>query len=374
MANILDYLLWRGDLSFTQSELNEVDSLLFAELSYLNFSGIAQGEEGIFLSDAAESYFRNGRAIQQNNGDLYKKEYPEMLRRMAESARFGKVRAANYIQKNDPERNMQFAAMTFEISSKEVYVAFRGTDDTLLGWKEDFLMSVLETVPSQEEALLYLKQVAERYPRRKLYIGGHSKGGNLAVYAATEAGSRLQNRMIQIFNHDGPGFKQTRLDTKNYQAIREKIHTTVPQSSLVGMLLEHDNRYTVIKSNERGARQHDGLSWEVCGARFVRAQGMTRQSRLTNETIRNVLGRMTDEQRRQFTEAVFGLLESEKNKTLTDIRLEGWKNVSAMIRTYDGLDPTVRRVLHKILLRMVQEGLYSVRREVRKGTSEITQS
>ena len=365
MANIIDYIRWRGDLDFRQSAINEVDSLLFSELAYLNFSEIAESCEGILLSDAAREYFDKERDKFSNNGDLYKEEYIAMLRAMAASKRFGSVRLANYVQKKDEQRSMQFAAMTCELDTGEIYVAYRGTDDTLLGWKEDFLMAVMRTVPSQTEALHYLMHIAKAYPARKLYLGGHSKGGNLAVFAAVHVVPRIQQQIVMIYNHDGPGFKESLISKKEYQAVQGRIHTTVPQSSVVGMLLEHGDNYTVIKSNVKGARQHDGLTWEVCGPMFVRMEAVTKESRIANRTIRTVIGQMNDEQLAQFTESLFEVLSADKNKTITDIRTDGPKAVRAMLQTYDSLSREQRKALQTIALNMLQEGFHNMHREKR---------
>lgn len=362
MANILDYLRWRGDLSFAQAPFNEADSLILSELSYLNFQDIANSWEGLTLAEAAMVYFGERRHEKKNTGDLMKENYFTMLRLMADSERFKEIRLMGYVQKSDPEINMQFSAVTFQLEGNLLYLAYRGTDDTLLGWKEDFLMSVMDTVPSQKEALEYLNRVCELNPRKKLYLGGHSKGGNLAVYSAVHAGRRIQKKLIAIFNHDGPGFKESLVDTEDYRAVQERIVTFVPQSSVVGMLLEHEENYMVVKSSEKGLMQHDGFSWEVLGPAFVHLESVTQESRIADMAIRKVLGEMTDEQRMLFTNTLFEILESKRNRTLNDIREEGAKAFLVMIKTYDNLDHETRRLLQSVFSRMLTEGVRGYRR------------
>ncbi len=363
MANILDYIRWRGDLTFAQDELNEVDSLILSELSYLNFQGIAQTAEGLSLKEAAARYFEEERDKQINTGDLQKPEYFTMLSLLAESRRFSDIVLSGYVQRLEEEANLQFSAVICRLLPGVCYAAYRGTDDTLLGWKEDFLMSALDTVPSQEEALRYFKRALEENPGCRWYLGGHSKGGNLAVYAAVNAGQRAQRRVLRVFNHDGPGFREQVLASAAWRAMQERICTTVPQASIVGMLLEHGENYTVVRSSEKGAMQHDGLSWEVCGPRFVHLGEVNRKSRIADRTIRKVLGELDDAQRRQFTEALFEVLEANRNRTLTDIRTDGFRAVRAMIKTYDNLDQEAKRALQSVAAKLLSEGFQSIRQE-----------
>lgn len=362
MANILDYIRWRGDLTLEQAEWNEVDSLILSELSYMNFSEIAESEAGISLKEAAASYFRSGRQMLKNTGDLYKENYFKMLELMAESRRFSDMKLMCYVQKLDTEIDMQFSAVTVEIGHRQLYVAFRGTDDTLLGWKEDFMMSALPVVPSQQEALQYLKRMTEQYPGYRFLVGGHSKGGNLAVYAVMHAGRRVQRKILGVYNHDGPGFKDSVVETPEYQNVAERIHTLVPESSVVGMLLEHDENYSVVKSTEKGLMQHDGFSWEVCGPKFVHLESVSRESRIADMAIRRVFAELTLEQRLQLTNALFDILGAKHNRTLTDIREEGKKGIREMIKAYDGLDKETRKILQTVLSRILTESVKGYRR------------
>lgn len=294
---------------------------------------------------------------------LQKPEYFTMLSLLAESRRFSDIVLSGYVQRLEEEANLQFSAVICRLLPGVCYAAYRGTDDTLLGWKEDFLMSALDTVPSQEEALRYFKRALEENPGCRWYLGGHSKGGNLAVYAAVNAGQRAQRRVLRVFNHDGPGFREQVLASAAWQAMQERICTTVPQASIVGMLLEHGENYTVVQSSEKGAMQHDGLSWEVCGPRFVHLGEVNRKSRIADRTIRKVLGELDDAQRRQFTEALFEVLEANRNRTLTDIRTDGFRAVRAMIKTYDNLDQEAKRALQSVAAKLLSEGFQSIRQE-----------
>ena len=359
VANLLDYILWRGDLTFEASPFNEVDNLILAKLSYINFEGIVEGR-GISLQKAVQIYFEEGRDQNKNTGDLVSDSFFEMLRHLAASERFGKLRLKQYVNLRDEEKELQFSALTIDLGNRRMYVSYSGTDDTLLGWKEDFLMSVMDQVPAQEEALAYFKRIAMRYRGCQFYIGGHSKGGNLAVFAAVNVSERLKRRILMVYNNDGPGFKEDIMHTMAYQSISQRIVTLVPQSSIIGMLLEHEENYWVVKSNQKGILQHDGFSWEVCGPAFVYLKSVTEECQIVDLTIKRFLSSLTLEQREQFTNALFEILSSSENKTITDIKGDGWKSMKAMLKTYDGLNKEAKKALVDVLTLFISEGFISI--------------
>lgn len=361
MANILDYIDWRGDLTISADSLNEVDGLIFSALSYLNFSGIAERSEGIALREAASVFFEEKRDSLENTGDLQKPALYELLRKMAESKRYGKLKLCNYVQKLDRESNEQFAAVTLRLPANRIFIAYRGTDDTLLGWKEDLLMTAMDTIPSQQEALNYLKQIASENVVERIYLGGHSKGGNIAVYSAVHCGEEIQNRIVGVFNYDGPGFRKSIWETAEYINIKDRIDTYVPQMSVVGMLMEHDKDYAVIRSSKKGAMQHDGFSWEVLGAQFVRVEKVAKRSHIVDRTFRGVLEKFDEEQRVQVTNLLFDLLESNDNRTLTDIKQEALKSIVAMIRNYDHFNSEERKMLKQTVSNALQEWIHNYR-------------
>ena len=206
-------------------------------------------------------------------------------------------------------------------------------------------MAFLATVPSQPMAAAYVKEAAAAYPGKKLVIGGHSKGGNLAVYSAVHCGSRLQRRIKAVYNNDGPGFKESLIETAEYQAVRERIRTIVPRSSIVGMLLEHDDNYDVVESCEKGIYQHDGFSWEVLGNRFVRLRDISQAGRTGDQTIRAFIGAMDDTRRERFVDALFEVLGSTNARTLTDLESDPMGAAGAMIRRYKDFDKETRQTL-----------------------------
>ena len=251
MANIMDYLDWRGDLPLTVSPFNEVDGLILAELSFINFEGIVPPPElgrGVPLRDAAGTYFARHNGQEIDMGVLVPGRIPDLMCRMAHSVRFGGMLLNGYCELMDDAREQQFAALTVELGDGSIYLSYRGTDDTIVGWKEDLNMGYLEVIPSQTRALEYLGRMTRQYPDARLRIGGHSKGGNLSVYAAVKAPAAVQDRIVQVYNNDGPGFAKPLVGTPEHTRVADRILTVVPQSSVVGQLLEQEQNVESARS------------------------------------------------------------------------------------------------------------------------------
>lgn len=316
VTNVLDYLKWRGDLTFTQDPLNAVDALIFSALSYIRYSGAVEEkpEEPVTLRDAAGAFF----ALDNFEVRIRAKNDLELLRRASESTRFGLSRICRYTDLYIPEEETQFAAMTFLLDDGTAFLAFRGTDETLVGWKEDFNMSFQETIPSQRLAQQYIREFAEgcSLPMR---IGGHSKGGNLAVFGAARSSGDVQKRILEVFNNDGPGFTEFLMGDPGYRQMVPRIRTFVPQSSVIGMLLEHEEPYTIIKSSQVSILQHEIYTWEVEGKHFIPMEEITADSRFLNLTIKNWASQMSVQERNQVVDTLFALLNSGDVKTASDI-------------------------------------------------------
>lgn len=368
MANLLDYLDWRGDLTLKQDPFNEVDNLILAEVSFVDFGGIVPPPgtgKSVPLRAAAEAFFaRFPEGEKIDMGVLVPDAIPDMLRKMAASLRFGDMELNCFVDWLDAERGEQFAALTVETGDGRLYLSFRGTDDTLAGWKEDFDLSWLPEVPAQKKAAQYVTEVARQYPRRRLLLGGHSKGGNLAVYAGVCCPAAVQRRIDTAWSNDGPGFRDDFGDLPGYRRLEERIVSIVPKSSVVGMLLEHGEDYTVVDSDQLGFLQHDGFSWQVLGNHFLTLRQVTRQAHLSDLELRAWVRSMTPEQRGKFVDAMFTVLSASGAATLTDLKTESFKAVGPMIRAMKDLDKETRDGLLKFMgllfrsnLRLTLEGI-----------------
>jgi hypothetical protein len=352
MANIFDYLSWRGDLTFAQSPFNPVDNIILTHLSYLPLDGMAPGPEqkkGLTIAEAAELF---AAAYKERPGDFRKllisKEDPRFLSILAASGRYGGLELRGYVNQIDPLREKQFAALTIITADGSAFITYRGTDATLVGWKEDFNMSFSAEVPAQREAVFYLEKMAKQI-RGPLRIGGHSKGGNLAVYAASFCDKKIQRRITVIYSNDAPGFSPGVIKSPGYRAIQKKIISFVPQDSVIGMLFEHDDDYTVVKSGQSGLMQHDVYFWEVRHNDVIRLDTVTQGSRFIDRTLKEWIGSLDERQREQFTGALFTILNSTDARSFPELA-EGWfKNAGPMIQSLKNIDDQVRELMFSVI-------------------------
>ena len=328
MPNILDYLHWRGDLTFAQDPPNLVDNLIFSEIAYCTFRGIVPtAREGgeITLAQACDKYL----AARLDQPKLVNNPRPVLIAAAA-SKRFRDVPLSAYAEETDEEKQEQFAALTFTIPTGAAYIAFRGTDTTITGWREDFNLSFMPETPGQLAAARYLAEAAQRTDL-PLVAGGHSKGGNLAVYAAAFAGPAVRERVVYVCSNDGPGFNSKIAGSPEYAAIIPKVRLILPESSLVGILMANRGERLIVRSRAKGAMQHDPYSWEVLGPSFMPADGLSPSSLLVDETMRRWLNDMTDEEKKNFTEAVFDALEEDKKNPDIDLRQNAVNTARAVL-------------------------------------------
>lgn len=337
MPNVMNYLEWWGELSFSDVPLNEVDNLIFALLSYVDLEGVVpaehHGKRVTLRAAAAEYFFTHPQPGHHPLGLVIPADILTLFRRMAQTRRFSDLELMGFVQDTSEERQTQFVALTLYLPEGSVFVAFRGTDDSLVGWREDLNLAIMEEVPAQRSAAEYLNAL-ELSDEASLYVGGHSKGGNLAVWGAVHAEERVRRRIRQVYSNDGPGFSQGTVESAAYRELASRICILLPEDSLVGLLLEHDENYIVVKSNRKGLFQHDGLSWEVMGGHFLRAEGLS-PTGIRNETlVRARIDAMTREERQDCIRLMFMLLESTGAKTLTDLYRGRGKFTLQLIKFY----------------------------------------
>ena len=347
MSDILDYLQWRGDLTFDKSPFNEVDNLILSQLSYVNYDGIVPGpsyDEQITLEEACVLFYKMHTEKEVAADKSFIRLAPVLLKHAATTERFKHIGLYNYVSKLDYKEEKQFSALHYRLDGETIYVAYRGTDDTILGWKEDFNMAFLAAVPSQIEAVNYLNATLKQ-PPNNVYIGGHSKGGNLAIYAATQCNPKIKPYIVEIFNNDGPGFDEHMLESRLYQEMLPRITTIVPQSSVIGMLLEHEEEYKVIKSKQLGIMQHDAMSWEVLGNSFVTCDTVSKGSQILDHTLKSWLRTISKEEREQFTDVLYEILETTGAKTLSDLSTSRLKKINKLLKSYNALDEATKTKL-----------------------------
>ena len=357
MANLFDYLAWRGDLALKTVGFNEVDGMILARFAYADFENAEPLQSGEASLGAVAQALAEKKTEETN--DL------ALLRALAESERFRSLRLSSYENHFDAESQTQFSAITVRLTETLSYLAFRGTDTTLVGWKENFNMAFLCPVPSQREAADYLARAAKH--KGRLILGGHSKGGNLAVYAAAVCPESVRKRIEAIYNYDGPGFEESVLHSEGYRQILPCVHTFVPQSSIVGMLLEHAERITVVHSTRtNGFQQHDVCSWEVLPQGFLCVEERTSSSRFIDAAVSAWLAEIDYAQRKCVIDTVYGALEQTHAQTLQELSEQRFSAVKAVLRAARHFDEETKNAVTqtlRLLMRSVQKELPTLRRK-----------
>ena len=359
MGNIFDYLTWRGDLTFTQDPPNAVDALIFSTLTYVGYGETAERppETAASLRRCAEEFF----ALENPESRVRSKKDMELLRCAAATARFGQCGLCLYRSVLLPEQETQFAAMTFLLDDGSMFLAYRGTDNSLVGWKEDFNMTFQQTIPAQRLAQEYIREAALAHTA-PMRVAGHSKGGNLAVFAAARCSPTVRKRILTVYNNDGPGFTKYMIGDPGYNAIVPRIQTYIPQSSVIGMLLEHEEPFLVIRSKSVGIMQHDPYSWEVEGPHFLPVQEVTESSQFLDATIKNWFAGMTNRERNQLVEVLYGLLTTGEVENAADIFQP--KNIRTYVKALSS-DADMRHILSTEF-----QGLLEAAKKARAGMAE----
>ena len=352
MANMVDYLAWRGDISFAVSPWNEIDGLLIATISYLGFHG-GRDPKGWTLEEMSRI-----NLLQEDKTSSFPGR-KKAFETMAEGERFRGSRLHHAIALTDAEIGMQFSALCVDLPDGTTCVAFRGTDNTLIGWREDFDMAYTTRVPAQEAAILYLTRAAS-LSKRPLRLVGHSKGGNLAVYAATYTKKKVQDRIESIWSYDGPGMNRETSQTEEYLRIRDRIRSFVPQTSIIGMLMDYYEPYTVVRSTAAGISQHDPMSWQVYGPRFETLPAVDQTAVVVRDTLHEWLENSSPEQRAAFVDALFSMAESTKATTLSELTGEKLKTLLTMVGNRKEVDPEMRRAFARLMAQAVSLGFGNV--------------
>lgn len=351
MANVLDYINWRGDLTFEQDKFNDVDALILSRLSYIPFDNIVSSDlnTSITLLDATDKLLKDGI----NPSIFLWKTDPEFIKLLSKSKRFANMKLSGFVNIVEPENQMQFSAVVIEVAKNFYYISFRGTDITIVGWQEDFNMYYMFPLPSQNTAVKYLENVANTY-KGEFILGGHSKGGNLAVYSAVYCQPKIRKRIVYIYNHDGPGFNSKTIETDEFKKISKILNTYVPQSSIFGMMLEHSEDYTIVKSTQKGFLQHDIYSWEINRTELIPLNKMTNTSLFFDHTLKEFAYSLSNEQKKDFVEGVFSLLENTEDKTFIEILYHWRKNSKEILRSFKNMDNKTRRLILSTLLRFIK--------------------
>ena len=357
---MLNYLDWRGDLLLTADPWNDVDSLIMASLCYIDLPRVAEDTLALHEVAAMLPDFMQFRGPQ---GSFFG-SCRALMAQCALSERFENVLLHDYVNEVDQAREIQFSAVMADLPDGSRYVAFRGTDSTLVGWREDFSMA-FETVPAQTAAAAYLERAAQ--DGKKLTVGGHSKGGNLAVYAAAHVSPEAQALIERVYSFDGPGLDDATVASEGYARIAGKIRSFIPQSSVVGLLLAYQEEYVVVHSNSVGLLQHDPFSWQLRGRRFLEVEQVDRASQVVDQTVHDWLKQITPEERKLFVGTLFDLLESGNASNVNSLDL------TAILGASLRASPSTMWTMGQMIGRLIRIGAGNVREMIVSQKPRLTE-
>lgn len=326
MANLLDYMYWRGDLSFEVEPFNLVDNMVFCEISYVDYSKSVKkfpNEEKTLLSKATHKIFKNKSIDDIVLGLIMPKEILKLTDKAKDSNRFGNVYMSNYINIVDKRSFCQFSAVCFHLPNDIICVTYRGTDDTLVGWQEDLEMVCKFPVPAQKKAAEYLNKIAELFPKERLIINGHSKGGNLATYAAIYCDDKIKDRIINVYSNDGPGFVKKYMDIEKFSSISNKIIRIIPQDSVIGMILDIFCGQTItVKASSKGIFQHDAFSWQIEVNKFIIVDDVSENCKKLDKALTKMLEKLNEEERKDLAENFYNFVIETNKDTLSQCHRE----------------------------------------------------
>lgn len=354
MANIIDYMDWRGDITFDRSGVNEVDGLIFSQLAYIPFDGLLENgfTEYRTIEDVGNAFFSVYTEDIIENWTELLKSCCLVLRKMMESDRFKNLLLCNYCSEFDPEKSKQFAAITINLTCNTCYVAFRGTDDSIAGWEEDFNACYMMPVPAQSKAAEYIRYVLDNFDGF-IYIGGHSKGGNLAVYASMVEGYKDKNRIVRVQNYDGPGFLQEYVESEGYRRIIDIVDSYTPKASIVGMIMFSGDDNVIVESSEKGFMQHTAISWQVLGSHFQTADSYENFSVVFSKANKIWINEISREERALFIEIVFKVLKSGFD-TVTGLKEGFFNTATTILKSYNDVDKETRKLIRSIIGQIIK--------------------
>ena len=371
MPNLMDYIDWRGDLTLKADPFCAVDNLALSELVYVDLDGIVpEGKESfITLAEASKAFFERHTREELLARENFTRMAPFFMEKMAASRRFGEMKLFGYTNYIDEKAEAQLAVMSCLLEDGTVYVAYRGTDDTVVGWKEDFNLSFMTETVGQKKAAEYLNGMFSE-GKEKLRVGGHSKGGNFAVYASAFAGKSVKKKIMEVYTNDGPGFRPEVTEREAYREMLPKIISIVPESTIVSVLLENDVRHCVVKSSAGGVSQHDPLTWQVQGNTFVMAPGRDESSKFFDTTVRSWLAGLPDGERESFVDSLFRVLRSTGAGTLEEIGSDPLKSGAEIIRFIREMPKEEQEEFRGVIGRLIRSGSNTLTEAVKRKLLE----
>ena len=367
---LLDYLKWRNDVPLSVSPFNEVDNVIFSYLSYIDFRDLKEDWNGFFdLRDLFRDFCEKHSLEEIETTGEFTERAPLLLKEMMEGERFSATKVGYYAEDFDKDKVKQFAALVFLLPDDRNYISFRGTDKTITGWKEDFLMSCQSETAGAKEAVEYFNKIAPVL-EGELILGGHSKGGNFAMYAAVFCEAEYKERIVQVYNNDGPGFREEVIQSSEFQEILPKISTIAPQSSIIGQLLSNPAKQHVIHSTAKGILQHDAMTWEAEKDSLVSSE-LDELSEYTKTTLGSWLESMDDETRESLCTTAFSLIESTKSETFIEFSGNLMKNMETIWKEMGKLPEEKKKEIMNALSNLMESSKQAAVSQIKSGGQTV---
>ena len=367
---LLDYLAWRNDVPLSIAPFNEVDNVILAYLAYIDFAALRQEWDGFYdLKELFQCFCEKYSMEEIKTSGQFTERAPLLLQKMMEGARFQDTKVGYYVKDFDKDTVKQFTALCFLLPDGTNYVSFRGTDETITGWREDFLMSCQSETAGAKEAVNYMNKVA-KILKGKLILGGHSKGGNFAMYAAAFCEAEHKDRIVQVYNNDGPGFREEVIQSSAFQEILPKILTVAPQSSIIGQLLSNPAKQHVIHSTAKGILQHDAMTWEAEKDVLVSAE-LDELSEYTKTTLGSWLESMDDETRESLCTTAFSLIESTKSETFVEFSGNLRKNMEIIWKEMGKLPEEKKKEIMNALGNLMESSTQAAVSQIKSGGQTV---
>ena len=381
MGIIFDYLDQVAYDSIYETPFNELDMLMLTEITYLPFDQIVSDQ---ISPDCTCRLFEAAEKMPQDLSMLVTKNRLKLLEKVASSTRFKNIKLMGYVNDIDPDVQKQFAAMIFKIKPNSYVLTFRGTDDSIIGWKEDFHMTYIDQVPAQKTAVNYLRKAMDTLPGQFI-LTGHSKGGNLASYAASQIEPEYQERIQSIYSYDAPGLNHSVITSQGYQTISDKIKRYIPQGSIVGMMLETPKQAQIVKSTAIGGlAQHDTFTWQISDQTFLLLDNLNPDSLQVDKTLKNWVDSVSDEELKDFFDLFFGLILDAGISSINDLtKLENFNKILAVFENANALTDEERDMLTRLAKLLVDMRYQSwkddinllkpaeIQKEIRENISQL---
>lgn len=367
---LLDYLQWRNDVPLSVSPFNEVDNVIFSYLSYIDFRDLKEDWNGFFdLKELFQDFCEKHSLEEIQTTGEFTERAPLLLQEMMAGERFSATKVGYYAEDFDKDKVKQFAALVFLLPDGRNYISFRGTDKTITGWKEDFLMSCQSETAGAKEAVAYFNKIAPVL-EGELILGGHSKGGNFAMYAAAFCEAEHKERIMQVYNNDGPGFREEVIQSPEFQELLPKIITIAPQSSIIGQLLSNPAKQHVIHSTAKGILQHDAMTWEAEKDRLLSSE-LDELSHYAKTTLGSWLESMDDESRESLCTTAFSLIESTNSETFIEFSGNLMKNMETIWKEMGKLPEEKKKEIMDALANLMESSKKSALQHMKDGGQAV---